>query len=427
MNNRQTHSLDKIQYITEENVKLIVTKYGYANDDTIIDNYTVSYASDKMLGFLADYLKLQISVVSNNERKVIFCFIKAISRTNVAKADMVHEMGLFEKESHFYSVIKSNVETAGLRPWSPRLVARLEDALIFEDLSALQYKLRDRHNKFDKQHILQALQTLARFHSSSIIFEEKKSKELERPYRINDEYEQYLGKGGYTKDSSWFVQCRTGALEAVKAFSKYKNNKDLMNNFDRKWCEVFNSALDLCDTSTEYRNVMCHRDLWNNNILFHYKCPSDKNMEPDDCMLVDFQAVRYMPPAGDVMQLLHCNLDPQFRKDNLNEFLNFYYEELKIILWNNKVNIHDIMTKYNFLMSAEKQNQWGIVAHACLVQTFWLDDDLTAEHFDDSGKFNENMSENKASFIKLVIEKDDSYKQMLMKVFDEIIQEYCLK
>ncbi|KAI8436773.1 hypothetical protein MSG28_010239 [Choristoneura fumiferana] len=43
--------------------------------------------------------------------------------------------------------------------------------------------------------------------------------------------------------------------------------------------------------------------------------------------------------------------------------------------------------KSNVETAAEKQNQWGIVAHACLVQTFWLDDDLTAEHFDDSADF----------------------------------------
>lgn len=113
MNSGETLFVDKIQYITEENVKLIVSNYGDTNDDTLIDNYTVNYASDKMLGFLADYLKLQISVVSNNERKVICCFIKAISKTNAAKADMVHEMGLFKKESHFYSVIKSNIVVPG--------------------------------------------------------------------------------------------------------------------------------------------------------------------------------------------------------------------------------------------------------------------------------------------------------------------------
>lgn len=319
------------------------------------------------------------------------------------------------------------MDFSGLRPWSARLVAHIDDALIFEDLSALQYKLRDRHNKFDKQHVLQALQTLARFHSSSIIFEEKKSKELQRRYRINEEYEQYLGKGGYTKDNSWFIQCRTGALEAVKAFSKYKHNIALMDNFDSKWCDVFDSALSLCDASSEYRNVICHRDLWNNNILFHYKTVNDNTMEPDDCVLVDFQAARCMPPAGDIMQLLHCNLDPQFRKDHLNEFLNYYYEELKIILWDNKINIHDIMTKYSFLMSAEEQDKWGIITHACLVQVFWLDDDLTTKYFGDSVKFHNIMSENKASFIKLMIEKDDNYKQMLLNVFEEIIEEYCLK
>ncbi|XP_063383960.1 uncharacterized protein LOC134670192 [Cydia fagiglandana] len=426
MENIKKNSCDTVQYITEEDIKLIVTKYGYASGDAAIEKYDVHYASDKMIGFVADYLKLQISVTSNGARKLLSFFVKAISKTNEAKANMAKDFGALEKEIIFYDVIKRNLAVPGLKPWSPHFVTRLQDAVVFEDLSALQYEMRSRYEKFDKQHTMQALQALARFHAGSTIFEETKTKEYQRPYTVNEQYKETLGRGGYIETDPWFVQCRIAALGAVKAFSKYRLNVDYMEVIERRWSIVFNSALSLADASSEHRNVICHRDLWNNNILFHYEKLEDNSAVPDDCVFVDFVAARCMPPAGDVMQLLHCNLNPRFRKDNLHTFLNYYYDELQVILENNNIDILDIMSRQKFMTSAKEQNLWGLVTHACLVQIFWMDDDVTANAFAESAQFHKIMYQDKATYIKNIMQKDDGFKKVLMEVFEEFIEDYLL-
>ncbi|KAL4713996.1 hypothetical protein ACJJTC_005627 [Scirpophaga incertulas] len=312
-----------------------------------------------------------------------------------------------------------------MKPWSARFVTALHDALVFEDLNTLHYKPCNKFERFDTLHMLRALEALARFHASSIILEEKKSKVLGRPYLIQNEFEQYLDKGGYIESDVWFQQCAAGALEAVKMYSKY-NSEKLVKQITKKWITVWNSALSLSNCSDRYRNVICHRDLWNNNILFRYQ-KIGQILIVDDCVLVDFQAVRCQPPAGDVMLLLYCNLEPTFREQNMSAFLNHYYKELKNILKHYNIPVENIMTDAQYLESAEEQRLWALIVCACLMPQFWIDEDLTTEIVSDSTQFENILSKDKASFIKKMMQTNADYREKIMEIFDEIVERYILK
>ncbi|KPI94428.1 hypothetical protein RR46_04496 [Papilio xuthus] len=412
-----------IKTVTEKDVKLIV-KSCSLNTNAIIENYVIHNASDKMLGFLSDYWKLKVQLLVSEKRLVLSFFIKAISTTNEAKAKMVKDLKLFDKELFFYNVIKRQLEISDMMPWCATLIRALPEAMVFDDLNAKGYQTKNKFERFDQDHTLQALNTLARFHASSIIYEERKSKSLMRKYRINEEFEHYLNRGGYKISDPWYYQCMTGALEAVKKYSKYNNNKDLMDKIDKRWREVWQAALKLSDTNNK-RCVICHRDLWNNNILFHYKDVS--NTEPDDCVLVDFQAVRYQEPAGDVMLLLYCNLDPIYRENKIYLYLNYYYEQLQRILFEKGIEINDVLKKEMFLTSTEEQRLWGMVVSACLIPQFWLDDSLITTTFGDTENFNQILSKNKGAFIIKMMAMNEGYKSTVMGVFDEIVERYCVK
>lgn len=103
---------DSNDQITKKDVESILMNYGYVDKNMHID-YVVKSASDKMLGFLADYWKLKVIVEENCERKVLNFFIKAVSQTNAAKAAMSKEMNFFGKEIIFYSAIKKCLEIPG--------------------------------------------------------------------------------------------------------------------------------------------------------------------------------------------------------------------------------------------------------------------------------------------------------------------------
>lgn len=290
----------------------------------------------------------------------------------------------------------------------------------------MQYKLRNKFQRFDTAHTLQALRTLSRFHGSSIIFEIKRSAELQRPYLIDDEFEQYLDDGAYIITDPWYSQCMKGALEAVKIYSEYNTDSKVLKEIERRWSDIWNTALKLSESSPKRTKVICHRDLWNNNILFHYKAVGD-TLEPDDCMLVDFQAVKCQPPAGDVMLLLYCNLEPKFREENMKMFLEYYYEELKTVLKDQSVRINDVLTKEEFLATTEEYRLWGVVVCACLITQFWVDDELTKKHFSDAEQFDEILTKDKASFIKKMMQGNEDYKTNVMNIFNEIVERYCIK
>ncbi|XP_045772756.1 uncharacterized protein LOC123872495 isoform X1 [Maniola jurtina] len=399
----------------------VMQKCKEVNEDAVFKNYTLHKASEKMLGFLSDYWKLEIQFTANKQIQSISFFIKSISQSNASKAKAVKELKLFDKELTFYVDIRDKINLTDLAPWSANFVMTLNEAMVFEDLNFLQYRIRNKHETFDHHHTLLALQALARFHAGSLIYEEKKRKQLKKHFIINDEHKDDLNRGAYIKSDLWFIQCMNGALEAIKSFSKYNNNLHILKEIENRWTEVWDSALDLSHFSFEYRNVICHRDLWNNNILFRYK-----EEIPDNCVLVDFQVVTCQPPAGDVMFLLHCNLDPVFREENMTTFLKYYYQELQDILGSNDVTIEDILSLEQFQNSCKKYKLWGLVAAACLVPMFWVDDDLTIKYFSDADSFGEILAKDKGSFIRKMMGTNDDYKNKVMQVFEEIVDIYCL-
>lgn len=419
LNNEENLNNNNMKNITVEDIKLIIMKYT-ENKMAEVTNYSVYKASDKMLGFLAEYWKVKVDLLN---RKSYSFFIKAISRTNIAKAEMVREMKLFDKEARFYLELKRLMEVPNMEPWSAQLVTVLHDALVFEDLNAMQYKIRNKFERFDMAHTMQALKTLARFHASSIIFEENRRKEANCFYKIEDDFEHILHTGGYHIACDWYIQCMKGAIEAMKMFSKY--NEAELNIIDRQWSDIWYSALKINDCDSKQRKVICHRDLWNNNIMFHYEKGFENELVPDNCLLVDFQAVRCQPPASDVMLLLCCNLEPNFRQKYINEFLNFYYKELQGYLNNYNIQIDSIMTKENFLISAEEETKWGLVVCGCLIPQFWIDENLTTTLFSDNKQFEEILCKNKGLFIKKMMQTNMDYRYKVIEIFEEIADKYC--
>lgn len=311
-----------------------------------------------------------------------------------------------------------------LKPWSANFVMLIEDAIVFEDLNALKYESNNKFSRFDVQHTLQALEALARFHGSSILYEEKRRTEQKsEQYLITDDFPVLLEKSGYKASCPWFQQCMKGALESVKTFSNYDNEKII--RIESSWVNIWNEAISL-SSSSKLKKVICHRDLWNNNILFHYRKDGKGNFQPDDCVFVDFQAYEYEPQASDVMLLLYCNLEPIMREENMDFFLNYYYGELKVLLMDYGICLEMVIAKEEFLKSAEEYRKFAAVVCSCLMPQFWLDDNLATEIFTNTERFNDILWHNKAEFIKTMMENNYDYKQKVMEIFEEIVERYCI-
>lgn len=101
-----------VNYILEKEVAMVVK--NYFKEKAVLQNYSIDFASQNMLGFLCDYLRLSICVTLDaNEKRVLNCFIKSVSKSNYAKAKMVKELKLYEKESRFYANIMEMLRIPG--------------------------------------------------------------------------------------------------------------------------------------------------------------------------------------------------------------------------------------------------------------------------------------------------------------------------
>ncbi|XP_041979124.1 uncharacterized kinase-like protein D1044.1 [Aricia agestis] len=403
-------------FLSDEDISTIVKNAG-VNVKEILD-YNVINLNEKMLGYMADYYKLKIDIKTDLGKETLNYFIKAIPRTNEAKAEMALSMNLFDQELNFYRIIKGEIENPEIPPWSAKLIASLEEATIYEDLDAQNYRVRNKFQPFDEPHTFQALQTLARFHASSLIYEEKKRIEI-KDWRIEDAFDKYYDIGGYKMTHPWYIQCMDGTLGAILSHSKFKS--DILKMVESRWTEVWSKNLDLGEPSNVFRNVVTHNDLWNNNLMFHY----NENV-PDDCKLVDFQGVRIQPPAADVMLLLHCNLDLEYREKHMNMFLNYYYNTLKDIFDKQGMSLTKIMTLETFLESAEKYRQWGLFLAVCLYPTIWIKDEVIAEIFGDTQQYKDILTKNKRAFINNMIENNEGFKNKLLPIYEELVERYFL-
>lgn len=108
-------NLDHCNYVSEDDVKLILKEYLNGSLKYILKDFSLNNASKNMLGFMSDHWRLKVCIQKEDgQEQTLSFFIKAISRTNQGKATMANDMKLFVKEIHFYSNIIQQIFKQGM-------------------------------------------------------------------------------------------------------------------------------------------------------------------------------------------------------------------------------------------------------------------------------------------------------------------------
>lgn len=77
------------------------------------------------------------------------------------------------------------------------------------------------------------------------------------------------------------------------------------------------------DTRPDWR-VICHGDLWINNLMFKYNCRG----ECDGVKFVDLQTLRYTSPAIDILHFLYTSTEFGVRDQYYDQLINDYVDAL---------------------------------------------------------------------------------------------------
>lgn len=405
-----------MELLSQEEIIDIAKQCGYSE----LLNWTFEEFEDKVIGYLGDYLNLILEVESKGIKSKITLFIKCLPRYDQLKAEYLKET-FFKKEFIMLSTLFTEFHNPeGFKKWRPKSFLIKKDIFALENVKSQGYSMPHHQDTMSFEEIKATVETLARFHAQSYIFEEKKSKELKRSYRIWECYQEYLQEPSSVKD--WRDTGRNAVIDFLKVYSKYKAEPNFHRCIESTISSLFDKAMALLKPSSECRNVVIHRDLWANNIFLK----KDSN-SVYHAMLVDFQSVVYCSPMLDLSSLIYFNTSRTERLIWVHELIDLYYSALNECLKDNGVNVDDVFDKNCLVKQFEKSLVFGITQAALIVPIVTMSKEKREQIFWDPERSHKaNVVSRSEEFIEIAKE-DEKYRIRFTELLDEIVEKFVLQ
>ncbi|XP_046389746.1 uncharacterized protein LOC124158619 [Ischnura elegans] len=318
----------------------------------ILEDYKVKPLSDKTVGFMGRHLKLTITASCGGVMYQLPFFAKMVPITKSHRSFVV-DLNFFSKEVTTYNTlvpkfnsclpsgisfpvpqcffIRGTVVDSGSMPTQG---SEDEEVIILEDLTSKGFRTLDHFPPLDVVHCEAVLRAMARFHAASILLEDSCRKARPDDFEpVRDLFsgikENFLveqkGHVGYEWARNSAESVATAVFKMWPEKFQDTSREKVLETLMGGWSRVF----EMAKTSPEYPNVVCHGDLWTNNIMFKYERDASGMREnPVDVVFVDLQLVRYAPPILDILLFLHVCTRREFRDRHIKDFLKFYYGAL---------------------------------------------------------------------------------------------------
>lgn len=230
---------------------------------------SASYASSKGDNFFGLLYRLKVEGVSENGDETDFSLILKIPFQSPIMRERFPLSEIYTREVNVYNIILP--ELCALQeefdvPKSERFhhvkcfradSKLLEELLLLEDMVEKGFKLADRRRSLDIKHLKLLFKSLASFHALSFVLKKQNHK------RFLELVEYTGGISDYDKDYMYFFELsRDRAIKAVEDPLHVEKLQDYGVDMHKK--------LDyyLSPDTVEPYSVICHGDVWNNNLLF---------------------------------------------------------------------------------------------------------------------------------------------------------------
>ncbi|KAI8421456.1 hypothetical protein MSG28_009512 [Choristoneura fumiferana] len=187
--------------------------------------------------------------------------------------------------------------------------------------------------------LARALAAVARFHAAVADHEARRSR-ARPPYSLMEEHGHLIVENNF-RDTPWIA---AGANSPPISSNTSPISTGTLFRFGSPG--ACNDVSERKDTL----NVLIHKDLWANNIMFKHEAGV-----PTNAILVDFQCLRYAPPAFDVMLCWYCTTDRSFRERYEREMLQHYFDTFISTVnevTKEKLKVWDMITKSTCGVSA---------------------------------------------------------------------------
>ncbi|KAK4884250.1 hypothetical protein RN001_000521 [Aquatica leii] len=319
----------KSQFMNKEVENLINQLISNLN----INKYTVEVAPATIRG--DNFLGVVDKVLVKSEKSTLHWILKCATQIEQFRqiCSIPH---LFQREVYIYENVlmefkhfqSEKVITDPFKSYAPYYGSLLHpphECVVMEDMKELGYKVLDRREPLDYNHILLVTKEYARFHAISFALRDQKP-------TLFEEITKHTQCVLFNKADKYFVELINGYIDKALVVIDPIVNKsayDKCLNFKKHSVEIIKNVKKL--QATDKYSVICHSDSWINNFLFKYSNPSEPNT-PSDLCIIDWQLAHIGSPVSDLTYLLFTCTDKEFRDTHYNYVINYYYNTFSTFL-----------------------------------------------------------------------------------------------
>ncbi|XP_077263425.1 uncharacterized protein LOC143898108 [Temnothorax americanus] len=302
---------------------------------------------DEVNGFLGQYFTLRATVAcpkSPLETRNINFFTKVPPPISSPLYDLTQAYGTFKKEVALYTTVFPEMLGGLGKGCIPECFLGIEnDVIVLEDMAHSGYTMTDKTTPFDFEHCEILIKMLAKFHAKSFIFEQQYKKTL------HDEFSHCMHETLWPRADDKAKAMVNAAVKGIVSMIDLlpELNDDRRSDFKEKIVKLCADHTDRLSPSVKHKNVLCHGDLWANNILFKY----DTDKRPVECCLIDFQLARYNPPAHDILCFLQFTTTRKLREEHSETLFRLYHDSMAIVMKEAGLNISEIFSWDEFAES----------------------------------------------------------------------------
>lgn len=253
--------------------------------------------------------------------------IPSLSRRELFRCDVA-----FENEINAYNIIVPMFKNNGNISIFPDCYFSGKDTygelVILKNLKQDNFFMADRLQGLDLQHCQVVLEALAKFHATSIYLKTtNKDMFTEKCQQIKEIV--YCPSG----DVLYKSILESSVRETINSLKKSNNDGSLsivIDQIQKLETKIYEIIREYVTHESDSFNVICHGDLWVNNIMFR----NDFDGKICDIKFFDLQAMRYSSPVIDILHFIYTSTKWSLRKNYLNQLLSIYTKALHSYLDN---------------------------------------------------------------------------------------------
>uniref|UniRef100_A0A182QBF1 CHK kinase-like domain-containing protein n=1 Tax=Anopheles farauti TaxID=69004 RepID=A0A182QBF1_9DIPT len=230
-----------------------------------------------------------------------------------------------------------------------------ESVIIMEDLRLREFRLWNKHNIIDYDHANLFMTHIGRLHAVSLAMKRDQPERFEQ-FKIPNPFDVMLtADGPFANMIISQLQMVIDALDMKDTIERVKMEKlkdTVFHEFDR--CGKAQLA--------EPYTVVGHGDCWTNNMMFRYE-----EGKPQEIVLFDWQMMRYVTPAQDLVYFIFCCTDEEFRLQYYDEMIDIYHRSLSTTLSKLQHNVNKLFPRSALDEQLRLFGRYGILMAMFLV------------------------------------------------------------